>query len=57
MHVANKNYCEVVVYTNQGIHKQTVLFDKEFVDKLVVKCTAFCLDHIVPEVIEQKFGR
>ena len=57
MYVANKKYCDFVVYTNQGIHCQTVLFDQEFVYKLIVKCTAFCLNHIVPEVIVQKFAR
>ncbi|KAH3738778.1 hypothetical protein DPMN_045421 [Dreissena polymorpha] len=54
MHVCKKAFCDFVVFTHRGIHVQTIQYDPEFVEELVLKCTVFALDELVPVIVRQK---
>lgn len=54
MYVLEKTYCDFVVYTNKGIHVQTVTYNASFVNNLIAKCTNFAVNELVPEILRHK---
>jgi hypothetical protein len=54
MYVAKVDFCDFVVYTNKGIYIQTIKFDKEFVDALVLKCKNIAYKTVIPAILSNQ---
>ena len=45
--------CDLVIYTNHGIHVSTAKFDQSFYDSMLKKLAKFHLKHLVPYLLTQ----
>ena len=54
MYVTGLYHCDFVVYTDEGIVVQRILYDPEFVETLVKKCQEFAFNYLVPEILQHK---
>ena len=51
--IANRQYCDLVVWTTQGITMERVLPDVNFTEKLLTKLTTFYVNNIIQELITE----
>ncbi|XP_060566380.1 uncharacterized protein LOC132725293 [Ruditapes philippinarum] len=54
MYVCSKTFCDFVVFTEKGIHIQTINYDSDFVQELIEKCDSFVKNDLLVEIIQRK---
>ena len=51
--IADRQYCDLVVWTTQGITMERVLPDVNFTEKLLTKLTTFYVNNIIQELVTE----
>jgi len=51
--IADRQYCDLVVWTTVGIAMERVLPDVSFSEKLLTRLTAFYMNYIIPQFIAE----